>query len=366
MGSGWGAQAGLGARLQDKPPKGIDVDTKSFALAAAVVAVGVSLAAGPAAAQSRDQIRIVGSSTVFPFATMVAETFGKLGKYKTPVVESTGTGGGFKAFCVGIGPQYPDINDASRPITAAEKESCAKAGVTDITEFTIGYDGITVAVNAKSKPFPVTIKQLFLALAAEVPVGGKLVTNPYVKWSDVDPALPANDIEIYGPSKNHGTRDAFNELVMDVGCKAFPELAALSGDAKKKACQTIREDGAWVDVSEDYALIVGKLNSSPKAVGVFTFFYIDQNADKVTGLTVDGVKPTFKNILDKSYPLSRPLFFYVKNAHVKSIPGVAEFVGQFLSTKAAGEDGYLVSKGLIPMSAAELKKQQAAAAALLK
>ncbi len=349
---------------------------KKFALAAMRMLTGAAIAgatgagaivsATPAEAQSRDQIRIVGSSTVFPFSTLVAENFGKLGKFKTPVVESTGTGGGFKAFCVGIGPQYPDISNASRPIKDSERTMCKANGVTDIAEFVIGFDGITVAVNAKSKAFPITTKQLWLALAAEVPVGGKLVKNPALKWSDVDPALPPTIIEVYGPAKVHGTRDAFSELVMDIGCEAFPEIKALTGDAKKKSCQTIREDGAWVDVSEDYALIVGKLNSSPEAVGVFTFFYVDQNRDKVRALSVNGVDATFENILSKKYPVSRPLFFYVKTAHVKAIPGIAEYVAEFVSAKAAGEDGYLVAKGLIPQTLPELKKQQAAAAALLK
>ncbi len=340
---------------------------KKFGVAAvAAVAGAIVFMAGSATAQSREQIRIVGSSTVFPFSTLVAESFGRLGKFKTPVVESTGTGGGFKAFCAGIGPHYPDIANASRPITIAEKDNCAKAGVTDITEFTFGYDGLTVAVNAKSRHFPLTTRQLWLALAAEVPVGGKLVKNPNTKWNQIDPALPATDIEVFGPSKNHGTRDAFNELAMDAGCKGVAEIAALAADAKKKACQTIREDGAWVDVSEDYALIVGKLNSSPNAVGVFTFYYIDQNADKIAGLSVDGVKPTFESILSKQYPLSRPLFFYVKKAHVGVIPGLAEYVVEFLSEKAAGSDGYLPAKGLIPLSPAELKTQHAAAAALAK
>ena len=341
--------------------------TKHLVLATAAVVAGVTLAAtGPASAESRDQIRIVGSSTVFPFSTVVAENFGKLGKFKTPVVESVGTGGGFKAFCVGVGPQYPDISNASRPIKDSERETCAKNGVTGITEFTIGYDGITVSVNAKTKPFPLTTKELWLALAAEVPVGGKLVANPYTKWSDVDKSLPATDIEVYGPAKVHGTRDAFNELVMDDGCKAFPEIAALQAEAKTKACQTIREDGAWVDVSEDYALVVGKLASSPDAVGVFGFSFVDQNKDKVHPLTVNGVEASFQNIASKKYPLSRPLFFYVKNAHVKTIPGIAEYVNEFVSTKAAGADGYLVDKGLIPLPPADLKKQQAAAAAMLK
>ncbi len=337
-----------------------------FALTTMLVAASVALVAAPAQAQSREQIRIVGSSTVFPFSTLVAETFGKLGKFKTPVVESTGTGGGFKAFCAGVGPQFPDITNASRPIKGSEREMCKTNGVTEINEFTIGFDGITIAVNAKTKPFPVTTKQVWLALAAEVPIGGKLVKNPYNNWSEIDPALPATRIEVFGPAKVHGTRDAFNELVMETGCEAFPEITALTGDAKKKACQTVREDGVWVDVSEDYALIVGKLNSNPSAVGVFTFFYVDQNRDKVRALPVNGVEATFENILSKKYPVSRPLYFYVKAAHVKAIPGMSAYVTEFLSSKAAGEDGYLVSKGLIPLASAELKEQQAHAAALSK
>jgi len=339
-----------------------------FKMVPAALAAGVALAlmAGSANAQSRDQIRIVGSSTVFPFATVVAENFGKLGKYKTPVVESTGTGGGFKVFCSGVGPQFPDINDASRPITDSERDTCAKNGVTGITEVTIGYDGISVGLNAKTKSFPLTIKQLWLALAAEVPQGGKLVKNPYTKWSDIDPSLPKYDIEVYGPSPVHGTRDAFNELVMDIAAKEIPEIKALPKDQQKKAAQTIREDGVWIDVSEDYALIVGKLNNSPQAVAVFTFSYIDQNKDKIQGLTVDGVKATFETIASGKYPLSRPLFFYVKNAHLGLIPGLADYVKEFLSDKAAGEDGYLIAKGLIPLPEDKLKAQRSNAAALAK
>ena len=339
--------------------------TKHLVLATAAVVAGVTLAAtGPASAESRDQIRIVGSSTVFPFSTVVAENFGKLGKFKTPVVESVGTGGGFKAFCVGVGPQYPDISNASRPIKDSERETCAKNGVTGITEFTIGYDGITVSVNAKTKPFPLTTKELWLALAAEVPVGGKLVANPYTKWSDVDKSLPATDIEVYGPAKVHGTRDAFNELVMDDGCKAFPEIAALQAEAKTKACQTIREDGAWVDVSEDYALVVGKLASSPDAVGVFGFSFVDQNKDKVHPLTVNGVEASFQNIASKKYPLSRPLFFYVKKSHVGAIPGIKEYITEFTSEKAWGKNGYLAEKGLIVSPDAQRKAEAAKGKAL--
>jgi phosphate transport system substrate-binding protein len=342
------------------------VITRTSALSLAAAVAGLVALAAPAQAQSRDQLRIAGSSTVFPFSTLVAESFGKLGKFKTPVVESVGTGGGFKAFCAGVGPQHPDISNASRPITEGERQTCARNGVSEITEFTFGYDGISVAVNAKSKPFPVTLKTLWQAVAAEVPVNGKLEPNPYGKWSEIDKALPEVRIEIYGPSKNHGTRDAFTELVLDVGCLAFAEIKALPKDQQKKACTTVREDGAWIDVSEDYSLITGKLAASPSAVGVFTFFYIDQNKDKVSGLSVDGVAPTFDNIASKKYPVSRPLFFYVKNAHLKTIPGLAQYVNEFLSAKAAGEDGYLTAKGLIPMPAAELKKEQAKAAELLK
>jgi phosphate transport system substrate-binding protein len=294
----------------------------------------------------------------------VAESFGKGGKFRAPVVESTGTGGGFKLFCQGVGASTPDISDASRPITEAEKTSCAQGGVTAIAEFKIGYDGIILAGDAKQPTFNVTLEDIWRAVAKTVPVGGKWVANPYQNWHDVNAKLPNRPLAIYGPAPNHGTRDAFVDLVMDVSCGKKPEAASLAADEKKKTCSQVREDGVWTDVSEDYALIMGKLKGNPQALAVFTFSYLDQNRDKIRAETVDGIAPSLETIAAGQYPISRPLFIYVKQAHVGVIPGLAEFVQEFLSDRAAGPDGYLAGKGLIPMPAAELAKQRAAAKAL--
>jgi phosphate transport system substrate-binding protein len=330
---------------------------------ATAAALAAAFAATPALGEARDAVRIVGSSTVYPFSSAVAEHFGKGGKFKTPVVESTGTGGGFKLFCTGVGVDTPDINDASRPMTDAEKGSCAGNGVAAVSEFRIGYDGIVVAAT-KGASFDLTREQLYLAVAKTVVVGGKLVPNPYKSWSDIDPKLPKHVINVLGPAPNHGTRDAFLELVMDPGCEKFAEIKALAKDEMKKTCQTVREDGAWTDVAADYAVIMGKLKSDKNAVGVFTFSYVDQNRDKIQAAKVDGIAPSLETISSSQYPISRPLFIYVKKAHVGVIPGLGEFVQEFVSEKAGGKDGYLVDKGLVPMPAKELKAQQAAAKAL--
>jgi phosphate transport system substrate-binding protein len=321
----------------------------------------LALIALPALGQARDHVQIAGSSTVYPFSTTVAETFGKVGKFRSPVVESTGTGGGFKLFCAGVGPETPDINDASRPITDAEKTTCAKNGVTDIAEFTIGYDGIVLAGNTKKPIFPVTREQLWRAVAKTVPVDGKWVQNPYRSWHDIDAALPTRPIRVFGPAPNHGTRDAFAELVLDPACGKRPEAAALSGDDKKRMCTQVREDGLWTDVSEDYALIMGKLAGDAEALAVFTFSYLDQNRDKLHASNVDGVAPSQETIASGQYPISRPLFIYVKGSHVGVIPGLVEFVQEFLSERAAGAEGYLFDKGLIPLPKAQLAAQRAAA-----
>jgi len=316
------------------------------------------------AAQARDQIRIVGSSTVYPFATTVAEAFGKLGKFKTPVVESTGTGGGMKLFCAGIGPDFPDIANASRRIEPSEVEFCGKNGVTGITEVVIGYDGIVLVDSIKGPKFALTRDQLYKATAKDVVVDGKLVPNPYTTWADINPSLPKEPIVIYGPAPNHGTRDAFVELVMDPACKAQPEIKALDKDAQKKACQTVREDGSWVEVAENYTTIYQKIVSSPAALGVITFSYLDQNADKIQAATVDGQIATYDNIATGKYPVSRPLFFYVKKAHVDQIPGIKEYISEFTSDKAWGPNGYLVGKGLISLPDANRKTEAANAAKL--
>ncbi|MEX2008714.1 MAG: PstS family phosphate ABC transporter substrate-binding protein [Dongiaceae bacterium] len=323
-------------------------------LTLAVAALALLAAAAPATA--REQIRIVGSSTVFPFATAVAERFGKTTTFKTPVVESTGTGGGFKLFCAGVGDGHPDIANASRAIKESEIKACAENGVTEITEVKIGYDGIVIA-NARNAPaLDLTVAQVWQALAKNVPVNGRLAANPYKMWSDIDPSLPAENIEVFGPPPTSGTRDAFVELVLDKGCAAFAEVEALDEDAKKAACQTVREDGAFIEAGENDNLIVQKIEANPRSLGVFGFSFLDQNADKLQGSAVAGVAPTFEAIADGSYPVSRPLFIYVKNAHVGVVPGMAEYVAEFVSDRAAGEDGYLADKGLIPLPEAERKE----------
>ena len=328
--------------------------------------------AGVAHAQSaRDYISIVGSSTVYPFSTTVAEHFGKANsKFKTPKVESTGTGGGLKLFCGGVGVQYPDMTNASRQIKSSEVENCAKNGVKEIVEVKIGYDGIVVASSKKTKAMPLTRTDLWLALAKEVPEPGtgKLMANPFKTWKDVNPELPAQKIEVLGPPPTSGTRDAFVELVMDEGCKDFPAIQALEKSDKKQAkaaCGAIREDGAYIEAGENDNLIVNKLVSNLNALGIFGFSFLDENLDKIQGETIDGVPPNFENIASGKYPVSRPLFFYVKKAHVAVIPGMKEYIAEFTSEKAAGNEGYLADKGLIPLPPAE-RKQVAADANSLK
>ena len=332
----------------------------SFALAAVGVTV---LTAG--AAEARDQLHIVGSSTVYPFSTAVAEEFGKGGSFKTPIVESTGTGGGIKLFCSGVGEGTPDIANASRKIKDSEIETCKANGVTEITEVPVGYDGIVIA-NSKSGPaFAVTRKDLWLALAKTVPVDGKLAPNPYQTWKDVNGDLPAEKIEVLGPPPTSGTRDAFIELVMDAGCKGVAEIDALADDkAKKEACSAIREDGAYVDAGENDNLIVQKLVANPEAVGIFGYSFLEENTDKLQGATVDGVAPDFDHIVSGDYKISRTLYFYVKNQHEGIVPGIREFVAEFTSDKAAGEEGYLADKGMIPFSADKLKEVQGSAGVL--
>jgi phosphate transport system substrate-binding protein len=325
---------------------------KRMSVAFAALA-GLAITAG--AAEARDQIHIVGSSTVFPFSTAVAENFGKAGKFKTPVVESTGTGGGMKLFCSGVGESTPDITGASRKIKSSEVETCAKNGVTAITEIPIGFDGIAFA-NSKSGPvIDISRKHIFQALAKQVPVGGKLVDNPYKMWNEIDPSLPAQKIEVLGPPPTSGTRDAFVELVMDHGCGEFAEIEALEGDAKKAACQSIREDGAFIEAGENDNLIVQKLDSNPNAFGVFGYSFLEENADKIQGAKVEGVAPSFEAISDKSYPVSRDMFVYVKNAHVGVIPGLREFVAEYVSDRAMGEEGYLADKGLVTFTPEQLQ-----------
>ena len=327
-----------------------------------IVAALVAATAGVVHAQQRDSISIVGSSTVYPFATVVAEKFGKAGSFKTPKIESTGTGGGFKLFCGGVGVQHPDMSNASRAIKATEFEACQKNGVTDIVEVKIGYDGIVVANSKKAPSLKLTAKDIFLALAKEVPdpKGGEgLVANPYKTWKEVNASLPDVKIEVLVPPPTSGTRDAFLELGMEPGAIKFEGLKKLSKDDPKKFQKvfgSIREDGAYVEAGENDNLIVQKLGANPNALGIFGFSFLDQNTDKIQGSYVDGNPPTFENIASGKYPMSRSLFFYVKKAHVGVIPGIKEYLAEFTSEKAWGKDGYLSEKGLIPLPDAERKQ----------
>ena len=323
--------------------------------AAAALALTASVALTNAA-EARDQIRIVGSSTVFPFATAVAEEFGKTTGHKTPVVESTGSGGGLKLFCAGVGVDHPDVTNASRRIKTSEVERCAGNGVTAITEVKIGYDGIVLANSRATEPFSITLQQLFLALAKDVPSDGGIVPNPNQTWSEVDSSLPAVKIEVLGPPPTSGTRDAFVELAMEGGCKTFPDIKALKKQDKnayKSICHAIREDGAFVEAGENDNLIVQKLDANPSALGIFGYSFLEQNRDKVQGSTINGVEPDFDTIADGSYPVSRSMYFYVKKAHVGVIPGIDEYVATFTDEDAWGPYGYLADKGLIPLPDAD-------------
>lgn len=330
-------------------------------------AVLVATLATVQAADARDQIRIVGSSTVFPFSTSVAEQFGKSTRFKTPVVESTGSGGGLKLFCAGVGVGHPDITNSSRRIKKSEIDLCAGNGVKDVTEVKIGFDGIVLANSKAAKPVTLTLRQVYLALAKTVPAdktGEKLIDNPYRKWSDIDPALPNRKIEVLGPPPTSGTRDAFVELAMEGGCQKFAAIKAMKKSARKKykaVCHGIREDGAFVEAGENDVLIIQKLIANPDALGIFGFSFLDQSADKIQGNAIDGVAPEFETITDGRYPVSRSMYFYVKNAHASVIPGMKEYVSEFTSERAWGEEGYLVDKGLIPLPDDLRKKVRASA-----
>ncbi|WP_404384021.1 substrate-binding domain-containing protein [Caenispirillum salinarum] len=317
----------------------------------ALAALATVAAAG--AAEARDQIRIVGSSTVYPFSTTVAENFGRSTEFSTPIVESTGTGGGMKLFCAGVGTENPDFTGASRRMKVTELENCFGNGVDNVTEMKIGYDGIVIANDKTGPDMEVSREQLWLALAAEVPVDGKLVENPYTKWSDISGDLPDTEIEVLGPPPTSGTRDAFVELVMEEGCEGPLEGIELSKDEHKATCATMREDGAFVEAGENDNLIVQKLQANKNAFGIFGFSFLEQNSDALKGSVVDGEQPTYENIASGAYPVSRSMYFYVKNAHVGTIPGMEAFVAEFTSPRAWGPDGYLVDKGLIAMDEAE-------------
>jgi len=320
--------------------------------------VSVALVANAHAA-GRNTISVVGSSTVYPFATVVAEKFGKKTSFSTPKIESTGSGGGMKLFCNGVGLNTPDITNASRRIKKSEYDKCQQNGVSDIVEVHIGFDGIAVANSKQAEQLKLTRRDLFLALADKVPNpdGSKtLVENPYKTWQQVNASLPDIAIEVLGPPPTSGTRDAFAELAMEGGCKTFDFIKAMKKTDKKGykgVCHTVREDGPYIEAGENDNLIVQKLDKNPNALGIFGFSFLEQNDDKVQGSLIEGKSPEFETIADGSYPISRPLYFYVKKAHIGSIPGIDAYLQEFISEAAMGEDGYLLDKGLIPLSTEE-------------
>ena len=331
---------------------------------ASTLVVAALCTAGPALA--RDQIKVVGSSTVFPYSQAVAEEFAKKTGSKPPVVESTGTGGGMKIFCQGIGENHPDVTGASRAMKKSEFELCTKNGVTDITEIQIGYDGLSIAQSKKAKPMDLTEAQIFLALAAEVPDGDKLVPNPYKKWSDIDKSLPDSAIIAYGPPPTSGTRDAFVELTMHDGCQALDyykkKKSELDKDAYKKLveekCTPMRQDGPFIEAGENDNLIVQRIEADPTAVGIFGYSFLYENQDQLQGVKIEGIEPNFDTIADGSYPIARPMFIYIKNAHRQVIPGLNDFVVEYTSDEAMGPDGYLHERGMVVLSDELLKEMQ--------
>jgi phosphate transport system substrate-binding protein len=326
-----------------------------FVGALALAAAGVLFAGS---AQARDQIRIVGSSTVYPFTTTVAEQFGKSAGMKTPVVESTGTGGGMKLFCAGVGVGHPDATNASRAMKKSEFEDCQKNGVKDVVELKVGFDGLTLAQSKQGPALKLTLGQLFLALAKDVPgADGKLVANPNKTWSDLDKSLPNIKIEVLGPPPTSGTRDSLHELFLEAGAEQIPAMKELKKADKKafeKAWKTLREDGAYVEAGENDNVIVQKLEANKNAFGVFGYSFLEENSAKLRGVALDGSEPNYDNIAGGKYKGSRPLFIYFKKQHVGVVPGLDKFAAEYVSNKALGEDGYLAKKGLVTLPKKEL------------
>lgn len=310
--------------------------------------------------KKREYIRMVGSSTLYPFSSVIAETFGRDSEFKTPVVEATGTGGGFKLFCSGVGYRFPDFSNASRKIEKSELEKCAQNGVTEVHEIKIGYDGIVLANSSGGTKYALTKRHIFLALAARIPhkKNRQLVENPYKKWSEIDNNLPAIDIAIYGPPTTSGTRDAFVELVMEEPCMKMPEFVSAFPDEKirKKKCHVIRSDGHFIEAGENDNLIVQKLKNDADALGVFGFSFLEENHGVIQAAEIEGVMPSFDSIVSNEYSVSRPLFIYYKKEHLNLIAGMPEFIKEIISKNTLGRDGYLLQKGLIPLTDLELKK----------
>ncbi|URK16547.1 substrate-binding domain-containing protein [Thalassospira sp. GO-4] len=327
---------------------------RTFAVTA--MAASIALVSVVSAAQARDQVRIVGSSTIFPLTTKVAEHFARTTGAPAPVVESTGSGGGFKLFCGGVGEQYPDIVDASRPISGSETAICAANSVRKISEIKIGYDGIVLLGSREAPTMSLTARQLYLALARTIPVNGASVPNPNVKWSDVDPSLPDLKIRVYGPPPTSGTRDLMGQLLLDKGCSTFADIASLESsdpDSFRLLCRTIREDGAYIEAGENDRLVISKLEKDPTSYGVMGFNNLERNREKLRGITINGIEPDYETILDGSYPGSRALYLYVKDDHEQLVRSLGAFVSTYVSEAVIGEEGLLVENGLVPLTEEE-------------
>jgi phosphate transport system substrate-binding protein len=331
-----------------------------------LAAVGASIATlgFASSADARTQIRIVGSSTVYPFTTAVAEQFARNNpSFKAPIVESTGTGAGMKLFCAGVGTGHPDMTNASRRIKASEVALCKQNGVSKIIEIQVGLDGLAIAHSKNAPAFGVTTKELYLALSA-APWGGAQKAKT---WKDVNSRLPADKIELIGPPPTSGTRDSFNELFMEAGCNSNTSMAALkkADEPKYKSmCTKIREDGAYVEAGENDNLIVQRLVANPKALGAFGYSFLEENLDKLQGVSVNGVEPTAATVQSFKYPASRALYIYVKAAHVAAIPGMKEFLAEYTKESTWGPRGYLVRRGLIPSVDAQRSASAQTAATL--
>ncbi len=318
------------------------------------------------AAAARDRISIVGSSTVFPYTQAVAEEFANLTGNPAPVVESTGTGGGMKIFCQGVGEAFPDVTGASRAMKPSERQLCADNGVVDITEAMIGYDGLSIAMSRDAGDLDLTETQIYQALGAQVEINGAWVDNPYTKWSQIDPSLPDSEILVYGPPPTSGTRDAFVELALHDGCKALGFVQAQKAALGKKEfkswvrqnCSRMRQDGPFVEAGENDNLIVQRIESDPTAMGIFGYSYLYENSDKLKAVKVNGIAPNADTIADFSYDIARPLFFYVKNAHRGVIPGLEEFLAEYVSDESLGDGGYNQERGLTVLSDDKLSEVQ--------
>ncbi|XWN32104.1 MAG: substrate-binding domain-containing protein [Devosia sp.] len=327
-----------------------EIMSKYALLTATALAVGAVAVAGPV--QARDQISIVGSSTVFPYTQAVAEQFAQSTGAPSPIVESTGTGGGMKIFCGGVGPDFPDITGASRSMKSSEWEDCQSNGVTDITEVLIGFDGLSIAHAQGAVDFGLTEQELFMALAAQVPVDGELVDNPYTKWSEINPELPDTDITVFGPPPTSGTRDAFVELAMHDGCNGFEMLAEMEEadeDKWEEVCSRMRTDGPFIEAGENDNLIVQRLISDPNALGIFGYSFLYENQDSLKAVPVNDTEPNFDTIASGDYDIARPIFFYIKNAHRDAIPNLQAFIEEYVSDAALETGGYLSQRGLTPL-----------------